>query len=386
MRNHKVMLLLTFGIVLFAFSVSVSAQAGRSTNRGVLVSPARLVATVDTGDQLPPVLVKNATDSRVEITCYVGRGEHRWNGSPLYLDSPAERAWGARYLGLDKNKLELEPGESDAIVATVGDVSDIQGGLYPVIFLEITPKGKREGAMAVSRLAVLTLLQVAGSRPSDLTVTTLDIQQASPGEAIGVYPLVTNYGDVHATFSGYIEIVDVAGEPLSRLPVQPVTVLPGCSRQLALSWQPESLPVGMYHVNPHLSAGGRPIEAGQWAFRVVEPYQVATIQGELVSWYPKQIYAANTTPFTAVVHNSGTDAWRALGALMVMDPMGHIKARVSLESGEILPGGSGELTGVLPPLSPGRYVMRMSLSSEGVPLLDTERTLDVMAGDTIARQ
>ena len=255
-----------------------------------------------------------------------------------------------------------------------------------MIFLEITPKGKREGAMAVSRLAVLTLLQFAGSRPSDLTVTTLDIQQASPGEAIGVYPLVTNYGNVHATFSGYIEIVDVAGEPLSRLPVQPVTVLPGCSRQLALSWQPESLPVGMYHVNPHLSAGGRPIEAGQWAFRVVEPYQVATIQGELVSWYPKQIYAANTTPFTAVVHNSGTDAWRALGALMVMDPMGHIKARVSLESGEILPGGSGELTGVLPPLSPGCYVMRMSLSSEGVPLLDTERTLDVMAGDTIARQ
>lgn len=386
MRTRKVMLLVTFGIVLFALSVGVSAQDVRSANRGVLVSPARLVATVDTGDRLPPVLVKNATDSRVEITCYVGRGEHRWNGSPLYLDSPAEKAWGARYLGLDKNQLQLEAGESDTIVATVRDVSDIPGGLYPVIFLEIRPKDRGEGAMAVSRLAVLTLLQVAGSRPSDLTVTTLDIQQASPGEAIGVYPLVTNYGNVHATFSGYIEIVDTAGEPLTHLPVQPVTVLPGCSRQLALSWQPESLPVGMYHVNPQLSAGGRSIEAGQWAFRVVEPYQVATIQGDLVSWYPKETYAAHTTPFTAILHNSGTDAWQALGELMVVDPMGDIKAQVSLESGEIPPGGSGELTGLLPPLSPGRYVMRMSLFSEGVPLLNTERTLEVMAGDTIARR
>lgn len=384
MRTRKVMFLVVFGIVLSLFSVSVSAQDSRGTNRGVLVSPARVVATVDTGDQLPPILVKNTTDSRVEITCYVGRGEHRWNGSPLYLDSPSERAWGAKYLSLDKHQLQLEPGESDAIIATVQDISDIQGGLYPVIFLEIWPKGGREGALAVSRLAVLTLLQIAGSRPSDLAVTTLDIQQGSPGEAIGVYPLVTNQGNVHATFSGYIEIADTVGKPMTRLPVQPLTVLPGCSRQLALSWHPDSLPVGLYRVTAHLSAGGRPIEAGTWAFRVSEPYQVATIQGDLISWYPKEIYAAHTTPFTAILHNSGTDAWQALGELMVVDPTGDIKAQVLLKSGKILPGGSGELTGLLPPLAPGRYVMRMSLFGDGVPLLDTERTLEVMAGDAIA--
>lgn len=375
-------MLVVLGIMFLAFG----ARASYAMSRGVIVSPGRVVAIVEAGDQLPPIRVRNATDSQVEIAIYVGRGEHRWDGSPIYLDSPAEREWGAKCLKLDKTNMQLEPGEVDAIVATVGDIARVDGGLYPVIFLEIAPSERPEGAVAVSRLAVLTLLQVVGSRPSNLMVSTLDIQQANPGEAIGVFPLVTNGGKVHTSFSGYIEIADGAGDIHTRLPVQPVTVLPGCSRQLSLWWQPKELPVGTYYVSPHLSAGGRPIETEQWAFRVIQPYALATLQGDLVSWYPERASAAQATPFTVVVHNSGTDTWRALGELLVMDPTGGIQAQVSVGSEEIQPGGSGQITGLLPPLAPGRYTMRINLSSEGIPLLETERTLDVMASDTIAQR
>ncbi|NMB46872.1 MAG: hypothetical protein GX998_10760 [Firmicutes bacterium] len=264
--------------VMLAVLLGGIAQSSESRNRGVLVSPARLVATVKPGEQLSPVRVKNATNSPVEIDVYVGRAEHRWNGSPIYFDSPAERSWGARHLGLDQTHLLLEPGELSTITATIGDLSDIRGGFYPVIFVEIRPPKGSVGTVAVSRLAVLTLLQVVGSKPSDLAVTTLDIDQANPGEPIGVFPLIMNQGEVHASFSGYIEIAHVGGDIGTRLPVQPMTVLPGCSRQLALWWHPEKLPVGTYRVNAHLSAGGEPIEAGQWAFQVNQPYELASTE------------------------------------------------------------------------------------------------------------
>ncbi|NMB10941.1 MAG: hypothetical protein GX977_01505 [Firmicutes bacterium] len=384
MRTPRAMLIMSLGIMLLAFGAK--AQGSDGMNRGVVVSPARLVATVETGDRLPPVRVRNATDYQMEVVVYVGRGEHRWNGSPIYFDSPPEREWGATYLKLDKTSLQLEPGEAETVIATVGDLTGVQGGLYPVIFFEISPSSRQEGAAAVSRLAVLTLLQVAGSRPSDLAVSSLDIQQASPGEAIGVFPVITNRGKVHTSCSGYIEIAGSTGDVNTRLPVQPVTVLPGCQRQLALWWQPQELAVGTYYVNAYLSGGGCSIEADQWAFRIIQPYALATRQGDLVSWYPDRVYAAQATPFRLVVHNSGTDAWRAWGELLVMDPAGGVKAQVSVDSEEVEPGGSGQITGLLPPLAPGHYTMRVSLSSEGVPLLETERTLDVMAVDAIAQR
>lgn len=386
MGTQRAILVLLVGIMWLGLLAGADAQGTGNIERGVLVSPARLVATVESGDRLAPLKVKNTTDSQVEIVCYVGRGEHRWNGSPIYLDSPVEREWGARYLELDKTELVLGPGESDTVTATLKDLSGVQGGLYPVIFFELQPSGKREGAVAVSRLAVLTLLQVAGSTPSDLFVSTVDIQQASCGEAIGVFPLVTNQGGVHANISGYIEIANSAGDVSTRLSVQPMTVLPGCSRQLALWWHPERLPTGTYQVNAHLSAGRSSIEAGQWAFRVAQPYQLASIQGDVVSWYPDLAHAAQTIPFAAVIHNSGTDAWQAMGELLVMNTVGDVEARVSVEIGEIQPGGSGRVAGLIPPLDPGRYTLKMSLMSEGIPLLDAEHSLDVMVGDTIAQR
>ena len=140
----------------------------------------------------------------LEVSVYVGRGEHRWDGSPIYLDSPAERHWGASCLKLDKDSLRLGLGEEDVVIATVGDLSGIEGGFYPVIFFEVTSLGESQGPTAISRLAVITLLQLANSPPADLTVAGLDIQQAGPGEAVGLFPIVTNRGKVHAAFYGYI--------------------------------------------------------------------------------------------------------------------------------------------------------------------------------------
>ena len=371
------------GSLLTALLLAGSAF-GEQLGRGVVVSPARLSATVAPGDQLPPIRVLNGGEVPLEVSVYVGRGEHRWDGSPIYLDSPAERHWGASCLKLDKDSLRLGPGEEDVVIATVGDLSGIEGGFYPVIFFEVTSLGESQGPTAISRLAVITLLQLANSPPADLTVAGLDIQQAGPGEAVGLFPIVTNRGKVHAAFYGYIEVTGEDGGVVTRLPVQPVTVLPGCSRRVPLWWQPERLPAGAYQVSAHLAVDGQPIRADQWAFRVVEPYQLATIQGDLVSWQPEQVTAYQAAVFSAVVHNSGTEAWQAFGELVVLDAAGNTHASVQLESSKVQPGGSCQVAGFLPPLLPGRYTMRINLASDGVTLLAEERTLEVLAGDAVA--
>src|SRR5690554_1010761 len=100
------------GSLLTALLLTGSAF-GEQLGRGVAVSPARLSATVAPGDQLPPIRVLNGGEVPLEVSVYVGRGEHRWDGSPIYLDSPAERHWGASCLKLDKDSLRLGPGEED---------------------------------------------------------------------------------------------------------------------------------------------------------------------------------------------------------------------------------------------------------------------------------
>ncbi|NLJ85771.1 MAG: hypothetical protein GX322_04970 [Firmicutes bacterium] len=376
---------LAVGMILVLLSCLAAVGVEAANSRGIIVSPARITARVQPGDKLPEVQVKNTTKEPVKIDLYVGRGEHRLDGSPIYLDSPKEREWGAQHLRLSPTTLRLGPGESGTITISVGDLLGVSGGVYPVIFLEIAPSEETSGARAISRLAIIALLDVVGGAPADLSVATLQIEQAHPGGAIGVFPLITNHGKTHATFSGHIEIArEGGGEIGTRLPVQPLTVLPGCSRQTSVWWQPQTLPEGTYRVTPHLVAEGRPIKAREWVFQVIQPYAVATLQGDVVSWSPKRVSADSPWIFRAIVHNSGTKAWRGLGNLIVTDVEGNVRAQVPLESTEVVPGGSSGITQFLPPLNPGRYSLRMTLSNDGVPLVDTEEVLDVVGGETVA--
>lgn len=363
-----------------------TGYAREESEGGILVSPARLVASVHPGEVLSPIRVKNTTAHTVELVAYVGRGEHRWDGSPVYLDSYEERQWGARHLELDKSHLRLAPDEVESITPRVGEIPDVVGGFYPVIFLEMK-QGHPHGITGVSRVAIITLLELAGSNlgEADLAVTTLGVEQARPGEPIGVFPLVTNYGETHGTFQGYVDITHGEKRVATRLPVAPVTVLPGLSRRLALFWQPEELPVGTYQVNTHLFYDGRPVRADTWAFHVVQPYALATLRGDVVSMVPKRMDADKSTDFRVVVHNSGTMTWQALGDLEVWDMNGMLEAQVPLKLSGVEPGGSGSINGVLPALPPGRYTLRMHLTSDGVPLVEMEQPLDVLGQDTVAQ-
>ena len=77
MGSKKPAAMLLLGILLVAFVMSSSACSGHP-GRGLIVSPARLAATVTPGDGLPPIRVVNGGEAPLEVAVYVGRGEHRW--------------------------------------------------------------------------------------------------------------------------------------------------------------------------------------------------------------------------------------------------------------------------------------------------------------------
>ena len=92
MGRSKLLLMLLLANLLTVLFLTNGAF-GEELVRGGVVSPARVVATVAQGDQLPPIRVLNGGEEPLETSVYVGWGEHRWDGSPVYIVSPAERLW-----------------------------------------------------------------------------------------------------------------------------------------------------------------------------------------------------------------------------------------------------------------------------------------------------
>lgn len=357
---------------------------------GVVVSPARIVQTVREGEWLPPITVRNDTDRAVKMVIYVGRGLHSLDGTPVYLDSPQEREWGRRHLHLDKERVTLAAGEAASVRAKVTNLDDVEGGLYPVIFLEMEPIMGKEGTRGISRLAVLTLLTRQGNHPLPaVEVATLQVSQTGPGESIGVFPTVTNKGTVHVSTSGYIEITDAREDTVARLPVRPTTVLPGCSRKLHIWWRPQSLPVGRYHVRTQLMAAGRPVPSASWAFQVTRPYELAAIRGKLVSWQPVKAAAGTGISFRGLIHNTGNVPWTATGTVVVQNRSGSVEAEIPVELKNIKPGGTSPISGHIPPLVPGDYTVHLRLRTPGTGescVLEAVCPLEVVQMGTVARR
>ena len=362
------------------------AAGARSSLGGLLVSPAKITASVKPGDVLPPIRVKNTTNEHMVLTAYVGRGEHRLDGSPIYYDSPNERQWGAKHLKLKETELTLAPFEQGIIQAEVAESTAAEGGVYPVIFLEMTANDTKTIG-GISRVAVITLLEIASSKPhkAQLAVETVQIEQIAPGAPVDVYALVSNYGHTHAAVYGHIEVKHDEKDVAARLPVDAMTVLPGLSRRIKLGWHPPELPVGTYDVTAKLFSGDTPVKGDKWAFQVSKPYALATLRGDLVSLVPTQTEALVSSDFRAVVHNSGTMPWQASGKLEVVGMDGLPKTQIVLATEEVAPGTSREIDGILPPLPPGRYKMRMHLASDGGRLIEAEQALDVRGRDTLAQ-
>ena len=325
--------------------VTVLLLSGLVGVGGVVVTPAKIVANASLGTQLPPITVSNRGHSSAEIVVTVGEGKHNERGVPVLTEaiSPQEPR---SPLKIFPTRFQLGPGEEQVIQATVSH--PVKGGIYPVIYFTINQDSRVErGVVAQQRLAVLTLLTEPGSLPVLPVISQTGYQQRQRGGAISLTSLVVNPGPRHITLQGGVEL-EGPGHGEIYLPVQPVTVLPGCVRRLEVTYHPDQLPIGTYTGRWRLDTGGAAAVAQAFAFDVITPFELAQPGLELEGW---QVVADRGTGGMAVVGVVRNDGNTELSPVVAALPTDGQEEAAVLDVGTLAPGQARLVEIPLPPQS-----------------------------------
>lgn len=238
----------------------------------VAVSPTRIEQSVRNGDLLAPITVTNTGEEPLFIHAYVGPGGHDVHGAPLFLGSRdiekdreagetgARNESSGHYesksgIELLQDEFLLSPGDSAEILARVDVPDDMCGGIYPIIYLECSPRGTRKKAevAATSRIAILTILTLPGRAYAKILAKELRITQLDSSDSVGIELIVENIGNTHSYALAFAEIIGPSGEVAGSLPLDPTLVLPGRSRALKGIWKPATLIPGEYLVKASIA-------------------------------------------------------------------------------------------------------------------------------------
>lgn len=284
--------------LVVCFLGAVPAAAG-----GVVVSPAKIVAEVREGSKLPPITIYNGSKERIIVEVSIGAGGHDLWGIPTMVseldpDDPKSP------LAVRPTQFTLGPGKSQTVAARV--VQPVNGGLYPIIYFSVREAGAEAGSVqAQRRLAVLTLLTEShGSVPTPV-VENIFLSQSERGAPVRFISVVSNPGPRHLTISGQMTISDAAHEENARLFFSPVTILPGCRRQVEVVWRPESLPAGFYQGELALRVEGGQTVQQAFPILAVRPYEIAQPALETGGWRAQLAPLSGELVLAGIVRNSG---------------------------------------------------------------------------------
>ena len=298
--------------------------------RRVVVTPAKIVANASwERNCLPlpyPIELQLGGNCRT-----VGEGKHneRSSGTDRGDFSPGTS------LSSEDLSHPLSAGSRRGAVIQATVSHPVKGGIYPVIYFTINQDSRVErGVVAQQRLAVLTLLTEPGSLPVLPVISQTGYQQRQRGGAISLTSLVVNPGPRHITLQGGVEL-EGPGHGEIYLPVQPVTVLPGCVRRLEVTYHPDQLPIGTYTGRWRLDTGGAAAVAQAFAFDVITPFELAQPGLELEGW---QVVADRGTGGMAVVGVVRNDGNTELSPVVAALPTDGQEEAAVLDVGTLAPG------------------------------------------------
>ncbi|MBI2914840.1 MAG: hypothetical protein HYY08_02830 [Firmicutes bacterium] len=226
---------------------------GTGNPPAVTVIPAKLEAEVGNGEALPPLKVVNGTAHPLFGKAYLGWGGHDPEGTPLYRDSPEDVESASIVFDIQPGRFEVPP--RGTVELTVGVAQDpvVTGGLYPVIFVELSPDpfqidpSRSPSVASVLRIAVITLLSFGGPLVQEGEVVGIDLGATDSREeppSLVVRIRYRNTGNVHFRARGWLRVTDSDGEAVREVQVEPRTVLPGNERYFPVPLHPGELEGG----------------------------------------------------------------------------------------------------------------------------------------------
>lgn len=183
----------------------------------------------------------NDQDTTYYLTAqnFVARGEE---GQQEFIAE--ENAFGlATWIVPDVKRVTLGPRESKDINVAVSIPVDAEpGGHYAALFFSTQPETE-EGGVSVgvgAKTGILFLARVAGDIREEATVESFRMKNESPLNRLPAFfeLRVRNVGNVHFRLRGDIDIVNMFGHTVDRVPVNPLNgaALPDSIRRYDTAW------------------------------------------------------------------------------------------------------------------------------------------------------
>ncbi|MEW5867106.1 MAG: hypothetical protein AB1774_09655 [Bacillota bacterium] len=378
---------LSFALAMMVlFAVAAPSGSALSAGISIRVSPASIVAAVQDGDTIGPIIVANPGDSAIDIEGCVQQGGHDEGGIPVCRPYGNPSAEGV-FVTLDPAEFRLSPGASRAVRAKVHVTPGFSGGAYPVILFRGSPATRSSGHQlgASSQVAVLTLLTVTPRRQgvraeAKPVLVSVGVAQDTSKAAIKVFATCENKGNLHADLGGVVVMRQQDGKVAAEAVMPTGVCLPGYRRTLIGSVAGTCIGSGAYVAEVRVQSSGREVESALVAFRVDDGNRIASTHLDLGASRRDRLPSSgpNTPRVAKVSVPAVSSGWNLPVEVCLenpntsdLDPIGYVEiwdyqmrrvGLVALGGARVAPGDPAVIRLIWPePLPPGYYTARATL-------------------------
>jgi len=173
------------------------------------------------------------------------------------------------WIDVSPARFEVPPNSVRNIKVSVKVPPEAKGTYWAIIFVEGAPRPTRHRGytvMVVPRIGVKVYLTTPGAAVKKGRVTRMMLKKENP---LTFSLTFENTGDCDLRPKGWVEIKNVRGETVRKIPIPSFPVLPGAKRVLEIKDKEKSpLSPGWYQALGIIDYGGENLVAGQVVFRI----------------------------------------------------------------------------------------------------------------------
>jgi len=230
--------------------------------------------TADPGETVALSLqVQNVDDEPGTVEVYTSDWRRLPEGEHLYMESGGLPQSASPWIQVAPAEFMLDPEERTTLrfTVTVPQNIDMAGTHWGMIFIESRGRPATAGSSVsvVQRIGVKVYVTPrSGTTSRDGLVERVDARWEPESGNVAVAALFKNTGNVPVEPTGFVRLIDGAGQVVAEGEFSPFPVLPGDANLFRLTLPVESLPSGRYAVIAALDYGDAQLVGGQVQLQV----------------------------------------------------------------------------------------------------------------------
>lgn len=260
---------------------SYTVEQNNEPNQGVFaISPSRVEVEVEPGQTVTQrIIVANRLGRPakflVSVEAFVGSQDP--DGGVVFSGSNSPLS-ATSWLKPELSEFTLQEGERIFFNIDVNAPSDASpGGHYGAVFFESQPLDSGDqgaNVKLITRVGSLLLINVKGLVNEQGRITQFTTKKFKTKGPIDFDLIFSNYGNTHQAPHGFIEIKNIFGTVVGKVPVEAWYVLPDSQRRKQVSWEKEWL-WGYYTATAKITHGRTTVSTEQATINfIILPWRV----------------------------------------------------------------------------------------------------------------